>query len=609
MAASSQSLMAALLPQSKAMKNRSGSPPVHVHVSDGKVNVENSRLRPTAKVQTRVPWIPPGKASYKWEGPTQSLEITPPLPEPEPERSQSVLHVSDLTSEEEEVLQGRISHYERKIESLMSEVSSLRTEVGSTDAPIRILLTCLLSPAAGLPEEHVCDLILIQMLMKSINDASFIKDYLFLLLQLQRRVFEFSLLGSGVSRVDGSPQDPDVLLRKLMDAEAAASAAAQQVSALKQSKLSSSGLAHQKDLLLKKLETFEATNRTLRQLLREQRESQSIGLSEQKEVLLKRLADTEAEKAVNAKSSADLSRTLESTRAHLQGQLRSKEAENNRLSVQIKNLERAANQQRAEMDHVTEQLNRLKQEALEDREALKRATKAQKHRAARSEDAAGQLSVQLLQMVDEALAAAEVWQRRHAEEAKEKGQLEMELSLLNSRISELSEQLQSVQERGRSEREALLDRLHGVTAENAAAKLENQNLKASASAAEEKLSLSQSELQQVKATIRQYEALLDSYKIQVLEVAQAEREAQSVKEELEKEIEEVRRELLGRLSDLEALPESLRRCQLQLQDAQDQERLLERRNVELSTNLTELRLKVSRWICGANPSVSAGSRS
>uniref|UniRef100_A0A3Q2GE98 Outer dense fiber protein 2 n=1 Tax=Cyprinodon variegatus TaxID=28743 RepID=A0A3Q2GE98_CYPVA len=516
---------------SKAMKNRSGSPPVHVHVSDAtpvhvhvksqrtapgrtpQVNVENSRLRPTAKVQTRVPWIPPGKASYKWEGPTQSLEITPPLPEPEPERSQSVLHVSDLTSEEEEVLQGRISHYERKIESLMSEVSSLRTE-----------------------------------------------------------------------------------------------------------------LAHQKDLLLKKLETFEATNRTLRQLLREQMES--IGLSEQKEVLLKRLADTEAEKAklqekdrelhqlsnlldsekqVNAKSSADLSRTLESTRAHLQGQLRSKEAENNRLSVQIKNLERAANQQRAEMDHVTEQLNRLKQEALEDREALKRATKAQKHRAARSEDAAGQLSVQLLQMqekqVDEALAAAEVWQRRHAEEAKEKGQLEMELSLLN-RISELSEQLQSVQERGRSEREALLDRLHGVTAENAAAKLENQNLKASASAAEEKLSLSQSELQQVKATIRQYEALLDSYKIQQVgktraeaeqcssQVAQAEREAQSVKEELEKEIEEVRRELLGRLSDLEALPESLRRCQLQLQDAQDQERLLERRNVELSTNLTELRLKM-----------------
>lgn len=38
----------------------------------------------------------------------------------------------------------------------------------------------------------------------------------------------------------------------------------------------------------------------------------------------------------NAKSTAALSKSLESTRAHLQGQLRSKEAENNRLAVQIK---------------------------------------------------------------------------------------------------------------------------------------------------------------------------------------------------------------------------------------------------------------------------------
>ncbi|MEQ2171591.1 hypothetical protein GOODEAATRI_012357, partial [Goodea atripinnis] len=121
---------------------------------------------------------------------------------------------------------------------------------------------------------------------------------------------------------------------------------------------------------------------------------ESIGLLEQKKALLKRLADTEAENAEKAKSSADVSRTLESTRAHLQGQLRTKEAENNRLS----NLERAANQQRAEMDHVTEQLNRLKKEALDDREALKRATRSQKQRAERSEDAAGQLSLQLLQM-------------------------------------------------------------------------------------------------------------------------------------------------------------------------------------------------------------------
>lgn len=38
----------------------------------------------------------------------------------------------------------------------------------------------------------------------------------------------------------------------------------------------------------------------------------------------------------HVKTTNELSKSLESTRAHLQGQLRNKEAENNRLSVQIK---------------------------------------------------------------------------------------------------------------------------------------------------------------------------------------------------------------------------------------------------------------------------------
>lgn len=70
------------------------------------------------------------------------------------------------------------------------------------------------------------------------------------------------------------------------------------------------------------------------------------------------------------------------------------------LSLQlVQNLERAANQQKAEKDHLEEQLTRLKEQASANREALKRATRAQKQRAERSEDTAGQLSVQLLDMV------------------------------------------------------------------------------------------------------------------------------------------------------------------------------------------------------------------
>lgn len=47
----------------------------------------------------------------------------------DPQESQSALRLADLTSEDEERLHGRISQYERTIDSLMTEVSSLKNEV------------------------------------------------------------------------------------------------------------------------------------------------------------------------------------------------------------------------------------------------------------------------------------------------------------------------------------------------------------------------------------------------------------------------------------------------------------------------------------------------
>ncbi|XP_031735019.1 outer dense fiber protein 2 isoform X1 [Anarrhichthys ocellatus] len=649
--------------QRKAMRTRSTSPPIHLHIDDatpvhvhvksqrtspartpqGKNKVDKGNLHPTAKVKTRLPWIPPGKASvrdasYKWEGPTHCLEITQPLPEPGPEHSQSVLRLADLTSEEEEGLHQRISQYERKIDSLLTEVSSLKNEVE-------------LRKQEQLLERRSEQLSVSQRVI-----AEREKELAEVTKELEETERENTRLRQSMEKMleekdhnrqdeDSMQQDKDALHRKLVKAEVDGTAAAKQVSALRQSvsklcgaagsRLSGSDslvLARQKELLLQKLETFEATNRTLRHLLREQHGSQmeSIRVSEQKDTLLQNLADTEAENAHlvvklqekdrevhqlskriatekdNAKSTADLSKSLESTRAHLQGQLRSKEAENNRLTVQIKNLERAANQQKAEMERLKEQLVRLRQQAGADRDALKRATRAQKQRAERSEDTAGQLSVQLLDMekqVSDALSAAETWQSHHAQEVKDKSKLEIELSLLNSRIAEVTEQLQTTVDKGRAEREALLDHLHGLTTESTAAKLEKHSLKATSSAVEDKLALSQSELQQVKASIQQYESLLDSYKIQVgktraeadeyrARLAQAEQEAQAVRRELEQEVEEVRSELLGRLAALEPLPEALQRSELQLQEAQDREHSQERRSMELSTTLTDLRMKV-----------------
>lgn len=76
----------------------------------------------------------------------------------------------------------------------------------------------------------------------------------------------------------------------------------------------------------------------------------------------------------------------------------------------------------------------------------------------------------------------------------------------------------------------------------------------------------------------------------------AEREAQMVREELDQEIQQVRKQLLGRLAELEPLPEALRRTELQLQEAHEKERSQERRSTELSTALADLRIKVCVFV-------------
>lgn len=65
------------------------------------------------------------------------------------------------------------------------------------------------------------------------------------------------------------------------------------------------------------------------------------------------------------------------------------------------NLERSGNQHKAEVEAIMEQLKELKQKGDRDKEALKKAIRAQKERAEKSEEYAEQLHVQLADKVAE----------------------------------------------------------------------------------------------------------------------------------------------------------------------------------------------------------------
>ncbi|XP_036272015.1 outer dense fiber protein 2 isoform X7 [Pipistrellus kuhlii] len=633
------------------MKDRSSTPPLHVHVDENTpVHVHIKKLpkpaaagsqkshkrgmkgdtvnvRRSVRVKTKVPWMPPGKSSArhvgcKWENPPHCLEITPPSSE----KLVSVMRLSDLSTEDDDSGHCKMNHYDKKIDSLMNAVGCLKSEVKMQKGERQMAKRFLEERKEELEEvahelaetEHENTV-----LRHNIERIKEEKDFT----MLQKKHLQ---------------QEKECLMSKLVEAEMDGAAAAKQVMALKDTigKLKTekqmtctdiNTLTRQKELLLQKLSTFEETNRTLRDLLKDQHSKEDSGrLMEQQGTLLKRLAEADSEKArlllllqdkdkeveellqeiqcekAQAKTASELSKSMESMRGHLQAQLRCKEAENSRLCMQIKNLERSGNQHKAEVEAIMEQLKELKQKGDRDKESLKKAIRAQKERAEKSEEYAEQLHVQLADKdlyVAEALSTLESWRSRYNQVVKDKGDLELEIIVLNDRVTDLVNQQQTLEEKMREDRDSLVERLHRQTAEYSAFKLENERLKASFAPMEDKLNQAHLEVQQLKASAKNYEGMIDSYKSQVLKTrleadevaAQLERcdkENKILKDEMNKEIEAARRQFQSQLADLQQLPDILKITESKLAECQDQLQGYERKNIDLSAIISDLRSRI-----------------
>uniref|UniRef100_A0A6J0TPJ0 Outer dense fiber protein 2 n=1 Tax=Pogona vitticeps TaxID=103695 RepID=A0A6J0TPJ0_9SAUR len=640
----------------RKMKSRSTTPPLHVHVDENtpvhvhikkgqktppppakpqqkpkqKMKGDTVNVRRSVRVKTRVPWMPPGKtscreSSYKWEGPTHRLEITPP----DSEKLLSVLRLSDLSTDEEDAIHCKMNKYEKKIDSLLNVVGTLKNEV---KMPKREDSRCV---AKRLLEERKEELDEVtQELVETEHENTVLRR------NIERMKEEKDL---SILQKRHLLHEKECLMAKLVEAELDGAAAAKQIQALKDAigKLKSekhmtssdiNTLTRQKELLLQKLSTFEETNRTLRDLLREQhsREKDSQKLAEQQAALVKRLTEADTEKALlmrklqdkekeiddlmvqiqtekdQAKTAAELSKSMEAVRGHLQAQLRNKEAENHRLGIQIRNLERVAAQHKAEVDNIMEQLKELKAKGERDKEALKMAIKAQKERAERSEEYADQLNAQLAEKdayVAEALSTLESWRNRYNQVVKDKSDLEVEIVMLNNRITDLLEQQAAMEEKMREDRDALVDKLHRHATESTSFKMENERLKNSMAPVEERLNQAQDEVAKLKASLKNYEGLIESYKNQVLKtrmeadevtakLESCDKENKALKEEMNKEIENARKQFQNQLAELEKLPEILRMTETKLAECQDQLKSYEKKNTDLSAMITDLRQRI-----------------
>ncbi|XP_015210823.2 outer dense fiber protein 2 isoform X2 [Lepisosteus oculatus] len=444
---------------------------------------------------------------------------------------------------------------------------------------------------------------------------------------------------------DGAVVDQRLLLRTLTEAESAASSAAAQLLSLKDtlpdfssvSRFSSPDelrMSRQKSLLMEKLENFKGVNKSLRQQLQEMQDQEAIQLQADRrvEVLLTKLTEAEAEnlnlrrhlrenerrieelldlrkkERENTETVVQLSKSVEATRAHLQGQLRHKEAENNRMVVQLRSLERTVTEHKLAIENLKRQMSAALDKAAQEKQALKKATRAQKHRAQRFEAAIEKCYSQLKDKdvkLTEALSAADTWKRHHEMAREEKAPLEAKIAVLQLQITDLTEQLKTGKDKARISNEDLLQKVEKLHSDNADLNLENARLMAFIADLEEKLSVSQAEVQEQVSVSHQQKDLLEQYKTQVKELQKEANELKTrcekvlienkrVKEGKDTEVEKVKKQLESRVKELEVYPDLLKAAEQRLQDCQDKLLRCERRCSDKSDSVSQLQVKVDQ---------------
>uniref|UniRef100_A0A0B6ZZI0 Outer dense fiber protein 2 n=1 Tax=Arion vulgaris TaxID=1028688 RepID=A0A0B6ZZI0_9EUPU len=521
----------------------------HVHVKKCKKKNTSAKtaggqrlLRPTVSSRARArsvspksgPWVPaPGKATrggrITWQGTGQRSEVN---------------HVrnSDLSTDEEERFGGEVRKYEKKINNLINEVGTLRNEVVLQKALQEIeQKEDLLNTSSRMLQHHEDELEHVQEELHQVEAELVVSESENKLL---RKNMELIAEEAEITKTQKEQlnYERERLMKKLIEAELDGQAASHQVIELRDlirqlrdeqriSSVDQARLSKQKDLFLKALADFEATNRALQHLLRDQHRLEASGMrmSEQRDILLRKLADCDLmnERMNNQlldcesliadlKSQlqvekeerlvlSNLQGSLESTRGHLQKQLRTKEADCNRMSVQIRSLEGQLSQERMEKDHFQEVASSLKHKTDRDKEALKKAAR---------------------------------------------------------RITELEALLDRMEDTAKSQNDSLTVRLHEKIAENAGLKLECERLKVS------------------------------RVRIDGGESNTRVEEKERLQRDGEQELEKVKQRLHQRLQELEPLPELLRATELRLQEANEKVVSHEKRNIENTRIIAELTAKL-----------------
>ncbi|XP_065198571.1 outer dense fiber protein 2-like [Sycon ciliatum] len=640
------------------------STPVHVHVKKrGRSSnastakslrsssaMSSSYQRPTAsssqKLRTSKPaqptWIPPpGKSatgSLSWQGPTHRLEVHRPLSPTKglaetAGHNGTVLRLSDLSDSDSDVVRA----CERKIDSLMSEVGSLKNEV---DLQRSLKHAQRTEEQLDRSRRHLAEKeTALQVAREELLDAT-----------LESARLRRSMNGLEVS-AHRHKREGDELLRKLLEVELDGAAAAQQASELKRtvalleadkraSVVMNAELERKKDDLVRRLTDFDINNKSLRRMLRTQQKREELALETQSS-MERRISSLEStaidlrsqlrdriDEIANLKANLDTQKdqaevmrqlrdSAETARKHLQDVITNKDQDISRKTGRLTSVEADLAHERSESDYLRKTLSDTKDRLQQEKDALKKATKHHKQRASDNGTALEMANVSLAQKnaeISELTRQCDQIRSQLNRVTRDKTGLETELTSIRSRLGERDSELLSTQQSSRATSDGLSMQLSAKSHQVTSLQAENDRLKDTVTSMEQRLevmdtssssknSANQAEIGQLRGSIKQYESLISEYKVQLekcrRDVEDAHSQLHSQDDESRRlqqsttlEMEKVRTQLQTRIHELEALPDVLKSTESRLRETQERLIASERQNNEHLRQIGDLTTRV-----------------
>ncbi|CAL8280676.1 unnamed protein product [Lota lota] len=437
--------------------------------------------------------------------------------------------------------------------------------------------------------------------------------------------------------------DKSHLMKTLLEAEAAANSAAIQLVSFKDamddefadsrpSATNKQQVSRQRGLLLEKLEVFKRINKSVRQKLKRLQEAEAdrIDTDKQIDILLNKITQAESDNVhlkrdlsntekelgellsqrrkehENTETALQASRTVEITRARLQGQLRLKEAENNRLTAQLRTLERTLTEQKMQMEDLKAAITAQSVKMAQDKEALIKATHAQKQRAKRFEAAIDKCYTQLKEkevQLARALSERDSWKKQQEQQSGEQHGLVTQIELFKCQTIDLTARLQRERDELTTANLTAMERVERLTVENRALNSDNARIKESISVLEQQLAQCEAaqteerlvseekkhQTQQHQSQVAALQTEVDDLRIKYQSLV---RQMNNERDGKDEEVEKVRRGLLRRVQELEVYPELLEAAEQSFSQCQENLGRSERKSSEKSESVRQLQVQL-----------------